>query len=141
MKNEKKKAIIIVCFSLIMGMFWLLDTDRYINKNIRIIDEADSFRIVSKGNVKSYPFDEKFYNLVSYGGFIIEYDNFFEQLATPYMDKLTKLDIKIEYYKGESKLGTADIYQIIDNSKYIIYMNNVYWETHSKLIDLLELIE
>lgn len=141
MKNEKKQAIIIVCFFLIMGMFWLLDTDRYINQNISVIDEADSFQIVSKGNVKSYPFDEKFYKLVSYGGSIIEYDNYFEQLTTPYMNKLTKLDIKIEYFNGEFKLGSADIYQIIDNSKYILYMSNVYWETHSKLIDLLALIE
>lgn len=142
MKNEKKKAIVIISFFLILGMFWLLDTDRYIHRNISVIDKADSFKIVSKSNVESYPFDEKFFKLVSYGGSIIKSDNFFEQLTTPYINKLIELDIKIEYFKGESKLGTADIYRFNDNSEeYILYMNNVYWTTPSKLIDLLDLIE
>ena len=141
MEDNKKKIIILVSFFLIMGMVWLFNTDKYIYKNIRIIDKADSFKLVSQDNIESYPFHEEFYKIVSYGGFIIESDNFSQQLTRPYMNELTKLDIKIEYFKGESKLATADIYQGNDNSKYIIYMNNVYWETGAKLIDLLELIE
>ncbi len=63
-------------------------------------------------------------------------------LFTPYSNKLTKIDVNIRYTKDESTLVTADIYQSNDNpEEYLLYLNNVYWSTHSKLIDLLKLIE
>lgn len=142
MKIQKKNIIIIVCFILILGLAWLLTTDRYIRSNIKTIDKADGVYIVTEGNSVFYPLDEQVLNLVSYGGFIIKVDNFFVDLFTPYSNKLTKTDVNIRYTKGESTLATADIYQSNDNpEEYLLYLNNVYWSTHSKLIDLLELIE
>jgi hypothetical protein len=48
----------------------------------------------------------------------------------------------IRYNKSESTIATADIFQSNENpEEYILNMNNVYWTTHSKLIDLLELIQ
>lgn len=140
MKNEKKKVI--VCFFLIMGMVWLFNTDRYIRDNIRTIDKADGVYIVIEDKLVSYPFDEKLIKLVSYGGFVVKADNFFVELFAPYSNKLTKIDMSIRYTESESTLATADVFQSNENSEeYILYMNNIYWTTHSKLIDLLELVE
>ena len=48
----------------------------------------------------------------------------------------------IRYTQGDSILATVHVFQSNENSEeYILYMNNIYWTTHSKLIDLLELIE
>jgi hypothetical protein len=50
--------------------------------------------------------------------------------------------MNIRYNKGDSTVATADVYESNKNSEeYILYMNNVYWTTNSKLEDLLELIE
>lgn len=142
MRNQKKKVIMIVCFFLVMGMVWLFSTDRYIRDNIRTIDKADGINIVMEDKLVSYPFDERLIRLVSYGGFIIKVDNFFVEQFTPYSNKLTKIDMNIQYTQSESTLATADVFQSNENSEeYILYMNNVYWSTHSKLMDLLELIE
>ncbi|NLP18485.1 MAG: hypothetical protein GX376_05215 [Firmicutes bacterium] len=123
-------------------MFWLLSTDRYIRGNIRTIDKADSIYIVTEDNSVSYPFDEEVFKFVSYGGFVVKVDNFFVALFAPYSNKLTKIDMNIRYTKGESTLATADIYHSNENSEeYFSYLNNVYWSTHSKLTDLLGLIE
>lgn len=140
MKNQKKKVI--VCFILVMSLFWLLNTDRYIRDNIITIDKADGIYIVTEDKLESYPFDERLIELVSYGGFVVKVDNFFVELFAPYSNKLTKIDMNIRYTKSESTLATADVFQSNENpEEYILYMNNVYWSTHSKLIDLLELIE
>ena len=142
MKNEKKKGIVIVCFFLIMGMVWLFNTDRYIRGNIRTIDKADGISIVTEDKLVSYPFDDRLIKLVSYGGFVVKADNFFIGLFAPYSNKLTKIDMSIRYTKSESTLATAHVFKSNKNpQEYILYMNNVYWRTHSKLIDLLELIE
>ena len=142
MKNEKKKGIVIVCFFLIISMVWLFDTDRYIRDNIRTIDKADGISIVTEDKLVSYPFDDRLIKLVSYGGFVVKADNFFVGLFAPYSNKLTKIDMSIRYTKSESTLATAHVFKSNKNpQEYILYMNNVYWRTHSKLIDLLELIE
>ena len=141
MKN-RKKIIMILCFILIMGMIWFLDTDRYIRDNIVTIDKADSINIISEDKIVSYPFDEKLIDLVSYGGFVVEVDNFFVELFAPYSNNLRKIDMIIRYNKGEDTITTAHVF--ISNEipeEYILYMNNVYWKTHSKLVDLLELVE
>lgn len=143
MKNQKK-VIMIVSLSLVIGMVWLFmfSPDRYIGDNISIIDKADGINIVTGDKLVSYPFDERLIDLVSYGGFIIKVDNFFVELFAPYSNKLTKIDMNIRYTKSGSTLATADVFHSNENSEeYILYMNNVYWSTHSKLIDLLELIE
>ena len=142
MKYQKKKVIMIVCFFLVMGMVWLFNTDRYIRDNIRTIDKADGIGIVTEDKLVSYPFDERLIELVSYGGFIIKVDNVFIELFAPYSNKLTKIDMNIRYTKSESTIATADVFKSNEDSEeYILYMNNVYWSTNSKLIDLLEMIE
>lgn len=142
MKNQKKNTIIIVCFILILGLAWLLTTHRYIRSNIKTIDKADGVYIVNEGNLVFYPLDEEVLKLVSYAGFISKVDNLFVDFFAPYSNKLNKIDVNIRYTKGESTLATADVYQSNDNpEQYLLYMNNVYWSTNSKLIDLLELIE
>lgn len=142
MRNQKKKVIVLVCFFLVMSMVWLLSKDRYIIDNIITIDKVDSIQIVTEDKLVSYPFDERLIELVSYGGFIVKVDNFFVELFAPCSNKLTKIDMNIRYNKSESTLATADVFQSNENpEEYILYMNNVYWSTHSKLIDLLELIE
>jgi len=142
MKNQKKKLIIILCFILVMGMIWFLDTDRYIRDNIVTIDKADSINIISEDKIVSYPFDEKLIDLVSYGGFVVEVDNFFVELFAPYSKNLNKIDMTIRYIKSEDMIATAHVFKSNENpEEYILYMNNVYWRTHSKLVDLLELVE
>lgn len=123
-------------------MVWLFTTDRYIRGNIRTIDKADGINIVAEDKVVSYPFDEKLIKLVSYGGSIVKVDNFFVGLFSPYSNKLTKINMDIRYTLGDSTLATADVFKSNENSQeYFLYMDNVYWSTYSKLIDLLELIE
>jgi len=125
-----------------MGMIWFLDTDRYIRDNIITIDIVDSINIISEDKIVSYPFDEKLIDLVSYGGFVVKVDNFFVELFAPYRNNLTKIDIKIRYNKGDHTIATADIYKSNqDPEGYILYMNNIYWTTNSKLLYLLELVE
>jgi hypothetical protein len=142
MKNQKKKLIIVICFFLIIGMIWFMDTDRYIRDNIVSIDEADSIYIVTDDNIVYYPFDEKLIDLLSYGGFVVKADNFFVELFTPYSNKLTKVDMSIRYNKSEDTIATADVFKSNENpEEYILYMNNVYWTTNSKFSELLELIE
>jgi hypothetical protein len=142
MKNQKKKLIIVICFFLIIGMIWFMDTDRYIRDNIVSIDEADSIYIVTDDNIVYYPFDEKLIDLLSYGGFVVKADNFFVELFTPYSNKLTKVDMSIRYNKSEDTIATADVFKSNENpEEYILYMNNVYWTTNSKFAELLELIE
>ncbi len=142
MKNQKKKLIIVICFFLIIGMIWFMDTDRYIRDNIVAIDEADSIYIVTDDNIVYYPFDEKLIDLLSYGGFVVKADNFFVELFAPYSNKLTKVDMSIRYNKSEDTIATADVFKSNENpEEYILYMNNVYWTTNSKFAELLELIE
>ena len=89
----------------------------------------------------SYLFDEEIFRLVSYGGCVVKVDNFFVGLLTPYSNILTKIDMNIKYTKDESTLATADIYQSNENSEeYLLYLNNVYWSTHSRPINLLDLV-
>ena len=141
MKN-RKKIIMILCFILIMGMIWFLDTDRYIRDNIVTIDKADSINIISEDKIVSYPFDEKLIDLVSYGGFVVKVDNFFVEIFAPYSKNLNKIDMTIRYIKSEDMIATAHVFKSNENpEEYILYMNNVYWRTHSKLVDLLELVE
>jgi len=141
MKN-RKKIIIILCFILIMGMIWFLDTDRYIRDNIVTIDKADSINIISEDKIVSYPFDEKLIDLVSYGGFVVKVDNFFVEIFAPYSKNLNKIDMTIRYIKSEDMIATAHVFKSNENAEeYILYMNNVYWTTNSKLEDLLELVE
>src|SRR6056297_1656624 len=142
MINQKKKIIIILCFILIMSMICFLDTDRYIRDNIITIDKADSINIISKDKKVSYSFDGKLIDLVSYGGFVVKVDNFFVELFAPYSNNLTKIDMIIRYIKSEDTIATAHVFISNEDPKeYILYMNNVYWTTNSKLIDLLELVE
>jgi hypothetical protein len=142
MKNQNKKLIIVICFFLIIGMIWFMDTDRYIRDNIVAIDEADSIYIVTDDNIVYYPFDEKLIDLLSYGGFVVKADNFFVELFAPYSNKLTKVDMSIRYNKNEDTIATADVFKANENpEEYILYMNNVYWTTNSKFAELLELIE
>jgi len=142
MKNQKKKLIVVICFFLVIGMAWFLDTDRYIRDNIIAIDKVDSIYIITEDKTVSYPFDEKLINLLSYGGFVVKVDNFFVELFTPYSNKLRKVDMSIRYNKGEDTIATADVFKSNENpEEYILYMNNVYWTTNSKLVDLLELME
>lgn len=142
MKNQKKKLIIILCFILIMGMIWFLDTDRYIRDNIITIDKADSINIISEDKIVSYPFNEKLIDLVSYGGFVVKVDNLFVELLAPYSNNLSKIDMTIRYNKNEDTIATAHVFKSNENpEEYILYMNNVYWTTNLKLIDLLELVE
>ena len=142
MKTSKKNTIVIVCLVLVLAMFWLLNTDKYIRNNIRTIDKADKVYIIAEENSVSYPFDEEIFKFVSYGGSVVKVDNFFEALFKAYSTKLTKIDMKIKYTKGESTLAIADVYKSNENSgEYILYLNNVYWRTHSKLADLLDLVE
>ena len=142
MKNQKKKLIIVICFFLVIGMIWFMDTDRYIRDNIVAIDEADSIYIVTDDNIVSYPFDKKLIDLLSYGGFVVKADNFFVEFFVPYSNKLTKVDMSIRYNKSEDMIATADVFKSNENpEEYILYMNNVYWTTNSKFADLLELIE
>ncbi|MTI47661.1 MAG: hypothetical protein FH761_07450 [Firmicutes bacterium] len=142
MKNQKRKVILIVCFFLFMSMVWLFSKGRYIRDNIITIDKADSIHIVTEDKSVYYTFDERLIELVSYSGFIVKVDNLFIESFAPYSNKLTKIDMKIRYSKSESTLATAEVFQSNENpEEYILYMNNVYWTTHSKLIDLLELIE
>jgi len=125
-----------------MGMIWFLDTDRYIRDNIVTIDKADSINIISEDKIVSYPFDEKLIDLVSYGGFVVEVDNFFVELFAPYSKNLNKIDMTIRYIKSEDMIATAHVFKSNENAEeYILYMNNVYWTTNSKLEDLLELVE
>ena len=141
MKN-RKKIIMILCFILIMGMIWFLDTDRYIRDNIVTIDKADSINIISEDKIVSYPFDEKLIDLVSYGGFVVKVDNFFVEIFAPYSKNLNKIDMTIRYIKSEDMIATAHVFKSNENAEeYILYMNNVYWTTNSKLEDLLELVE
>lgn len=142
MKNQKKKLIVVICFFLVIGMNWFFDTDRYIRDNIIAIDKVDSIHIIIEDKTVSYPFDEKLINLVSYGGFVVKVDNFFVELFTPYSNKLRKVDMSIRYNKSEDTIATADVFKSNENpEEYILYMNNVYWTTNSKLIDLVELME
>ena len=140
--KDQKKVIIIVVWFLFIGLIWLFNTDRYIRSNIKTIDKADGICIVTEDKLVSYPFDDELIKLVSYGGFVVKLDNFFVELFAPYSNKLTEIDISIRYTKGESTLATANVFQSNENpGEYILYMNNVYWSTHSNLIDLLKLIE
>ncbi|MEA1974163.1 MAG: hypothetical protein U9N10_01250 [Bacillota bacterium] len=123
-------------------MVWFMDTDRYINDNIRLIDKANIISIVHDDKIVSYKFDQEIIDLVSYGGFIVELDNIFVQSFYPYSKKLKKMDIKIRYKKNESVLDTATVFKSNnDSEEYILYMNNVYWSTNSKITDLIALIE
>ena len=142
MKSQKKKVIVVLCFILVIGMFWFLDTDRYIRDNIITIDKADGIQIVTEEKSISYPFDEALIELVSYGGFVVKVDNYFVELFAPYSNKLNKTDMSIRYNNSESTIATADVFQSNDYpDEYVLYMNNVYWTTNSKYVDLLELIE
>ncbi len=142
MKNQKKKFIVILCSFLIIGMIQFLDTDRYIRDYIIAIDKTDGINIITEDKIVSYPFDEKLIDLVSYGGFIVKVDNFFVELFAPYSNKLTKIDMSIRYNKSEDTIATADVFKSNENpEEYILYMNNVYWTTNSRLVDLLELVE
>jgi len=142
MKNQKKKLIVVICFFLVIGMTWFFDTDRHIRDNIIAIDKTDGIYIVTEDKTVSYPFDEKLINLVSYGGFVVKVDNFFVELFAPYSNKLTKIDMSIRYNKSEDTIATADVFKSNENpEEYILYMNNVYWTTNSKLVDLLNLLE
>jgi len=142
MKNKKRKAILIVCFVLVFGLFWLLDTDRYIMGNITAIDKVDSIQIVTKEKTESYPFDDTLIRLVSYSGFVIKIDNYFVEQFAPYRKKLTKTDMRIRYNSRGVTIATADVFLSNDYpNEYILYMNNVYWTTHSKFVDLVELAE
>ena len=86
--------------------------------------------------------DEKLIDLLSYGGFVVKVDNFFVELFAPYSNKLRKIDMTIRYNQGDSTVATAHVFKSNEDPKeYILYMNNVYWTTNSKLEDLLELIE
>lgn len=127
---------------IVLITIWFMDTDRYINDNIGIIDKADSISIVYDDQIVSYRFDEKINDFVSYGGYIVEIDNIFVKLFYPYSKNLEKLDIKIRYKQNESILDTATVFKSNnDSEEYILYMNNVYWSTNSRIIDLLALIE
>lgn len=140
MKEKKKKIILIICYVLIIVLVWLLNTDRYIRKNITTIDKADSINVITEDKSAVYPFDEELIKLLSYGGFVIKADNFFEGLFAPYSNKLTKVDMSIKYTKDDSTLVIAEVFYSNENSEeYILYMNNIYWSTHSKLTDLLKL--
>jgi len=140
-KNQKKNKIIVLIFFL-MSISWLLDTDRYIHDNIKTIDKADGISIVTDDKIISYEFDERLIDLLSYGGMIVKVYNIYFQLFNPYRNELKKIDISIRYNKGEAILDTADVFKSNkDYGEYIIYMNNVYWSTNSKTIELLELIE
>jgi len=49
--------------------------------------------------------------------------------------------MSIRYNKSEDTIATADVFKSNENpEEYILYMNNVYWTTNSKLVDLLELM-
>ena len=97
MKDKKKKLIVLICFFLVIGMIWFMDTDRYIRDNIITIDKVDSIYIVTEDKIVSYPFNEKLIELVSYGGVVVKADNFFIELFAAYSNNLTKVDMNIRY--------------------------------------------
>ena len=48
----------------------------------------------------------------------------------------------IRYNKSEDTIANSHVFKSNENSEeYILYMNNVYWTTNSKLVDLLNLLE
>jgi hypothetical protein len=143
--SMKKKAklfciIAIVCFITVL-LYEFFNDSSYIRDNINKIDRANNIDLISEGNKISYPFDEQMIDLVSYGGMIIDVENPIEELFSPYRNELIELNIKIVYKKDDSIIATADVFLENDKAEeYILYMNNVYWSTNSKLEDLLKLI-
>lgn len=131
-----------MCYFLIIGLVWLLNTDRYIKKNIITIDKADAIDVVTEDKSVSYPFDEGLIKLVSYGGSVIKADNFFADMFAPYSNKLAKVNMNIKYTINDSTLAIAKVFQSEEDPEgYILYMNHIYWSTHSRFVDLLELVK
>jgi hypothetical protein len=139
--KKKQLKLVILCIICVILLFLIFD-DRYIYNNISKIDQTDTISIISGNNYRSYDFNDKMIDLVSYGGLIMKRDNLFEGIFMPYSDQLNKMDLTIDYKKGDSTLGTAQVfYSNVDPNKYILYMNNIYWTTNSDTNDLLELIQ
>ena len=143
MKTSKKdQIIIIVTVVCVFSLYYIFNTDRFIYKNIKLIDQTEMVTIIGKGSQSSFGFNDKIIDLVSYGGMIVKVDNRFVSFIEPYSNFLDKIDIRINYTKGDFILGTAQVFKLKDESDgYILYMNHVYWSKSSKIDDLLDLIQ
>lgn len=141
MKNSKKKTTTLYIFLIcIWSIYFVFNTDRFLHKNIKAIDRAEVITIIGEDDQKTYEFNDEMYELLSYGGMIIETDNFLERLFKPYYKELDEMDLSIVYTKDNSILETAKVYYSNEEpDEYILYLNNVYWTTMSKLDDLLDL--
>ena len=140
--SKKKLIIILITVVFVLSIYYIFNTDRFIYKNIKAIDQTEMITIIGENSQNSYEFNDKIFDLVSYGGFIIEKDNLIEGLLNPYYNELDEIDLSIVYEKRNSVLGIAKVYYSNeDSNEYILYLNNVYWSTMSNLDDLLDLIQ
>jgi|GEM_PF-904721 len=140
-KRSKAQIIILIVLICMLSIHYIFNTDRFIHKNIEVIDKAETFTIMGDHDQKTYDFNEEMYELVSYGGLIIERDNLLERLFKPYYKELEEIDLSIDYLKDKSVLGTARVYHSKEEpDDYILYLNHVYWNTGSNLDDLLDLL-
>jgi|LGVF01.2.fsa_nt_gb hypothetical protein len=140
--NNKNQIIILVTVVCVFSLYYIFNTDRSIYKNIKTIDQTEMITIIGENSQNSYEFNDKMIDLVSYGGMIVKVDNLIVSFIEPYSNFLDKTDIRINYSKGDSILGTAQVFKIKDESDgYILYMNHVYWSKNSKIDNLLDLIQ
>lgn len=141
MKNRKKNPItLLIILACIWSIYFVFNTDRFLYKNIKAIDRAETITIVGENDQKTYEFNDEMYELLSYGGSIIEIDNLIEKFFKPYHKELDEMNLSIVYEKDNSILGTAKVYYSNEKTdRYILYLNNVYWTTGSNLDDLLDL--
>ena len=142
MKASKKKLMItLITVVCVLSIFYTFNTDRFIYRNIKAIDQAEMITIIGENSQQSYEINSKMVDLVSYGGTIVKFDNLIEDLFNPYYNELDKIDLSIIYKKDNSVLGTAKAYYSNeDSNEYILYLNNIYWATGSNLNDLLDLL-
>lgn len=141
-KNHSIYFYLLLFYLLLMVFFFFLNDNRFINFNISQIDKADRVEILVGNDIVSCSFDENIQDFLSYGGFILKIDNPIKNIFNSYHKKLFKTNIKISYKNSEKVLATAEIFlEDEHDEEYILYMNHVYWTTHSKLEDLLETIQ
>ena len=133
MKTSKKKpSTILIVLVCIWSIYFVFNTDRFIHQNIKAIDQTEMITIIGENSQKSYEFNEKMIDLVSYGGVIIEYDNLIEEFFKPYHNELDEINLSIVYKKDHSVLGIAKVYysnENVDCDDCIIgnFMDCIYW--------------
>ena len=141
MKIQKNKKIILSVIFLILCLIWIFNTDRYLRSNIINVDKADEVEIFYKDKNLSYAFEDDLIDLLSYGGSVVKVDNFFKDNFAPYSRNLEKVDMYIIYKKAGKELTRSQVYKSDKKAdQYILYMNKVYWITHSDFDELINLI-